>query len=501
MPLRGAIVSAAISLAIGGAAGFYGYKKSLTEKQLRYKKKMERVKEIEEEMLDEAKKKAEVILEQAEVKAQKIEDQRLAKMEEIQNRLLLREEKMDQKLEKLEEEKMKIVEKQREADQLIDQQKMKLSEIAGIKPEEAKQQIMERIEAEHQEELIRYIEKFKTIKAEEASKEAAIIISQALPKVAADTVSEFTSKMIDLPSEEFKGKLIGREGRNISLFEKLTGVELLIDDTPLSVRISSFDCEKRFVAAKTLELLIKDGRINPFYIEKVFNQVTADLQTTLMEKGKEALTVLNIPMMKPEVVRAIGQFFLRYSYGQNLWIHSLEVAKTSEMIAIELGLDPALAKKAGLRHDVGTVLAGAGESQTKVWADMLRKWWMDPVIVNAAESHHYDVEMTHPISWIVAAADAMSASRPGARFDTKEFFIEKMGELEKLIREVEGVEKVHIMQAGREIMVFVNPKMISDLQVEGLLQTVGKKIEEQLDYPGIIRLTALRETKLIQYLR
>ena len=501
MPLRGAIVSAAISLAIGGAAGFYGYKKSLTEKQLRYKKKMERVKEIEEEMLDEAKKKAEVILEQAEVKAQKIEDQRLAKMEEIQNRLLLREEKMDQKLEKLEEEKMKIVEKQREADQLIDQQKMKLSEIAGIKPEEAKQQIMERIEVEHQEELIRYIEKFKTIKAEEASKEAAIIISQALPKVAADTVSEFTSKMIDLPSEEFKGKLIGREGRNISLFEKLTGVELLIDDTPLSVRISSFDCEKRFVAAKTLELLIKDGRINPFYIEKVFNQVTADLQATLMEKGKEALTVLNIPMMKPEVVRAIGQFFLRYSYGQNLWIHSLEVAKTSEMIAIELGLDPALAKKAGLLHDVGKVLAGAGESHTKVWADMLRKWWMDPVIVNAAESHHYDVEMTHPISWIVAAADAMSASRPGARFDTKEFFIEKMGELEKLIREVEGVEKVHIMQAGREIMVFVNPKMISDLQVEGLLQTVGKKIEEQLDYPGIIRLTALRETKLIQYLR
>ena len=501
MPLRGAIVSAAISLAIGGAAGFYGYKKSLTEKQLRYKKKMERVKEIEEEMLDEAKKKADIILEQAEVKAQKIEDQRLAKMEEIQNRLLLREEKMDQKLEKLEEEKMKIVEKQREADQLIDQQKMKLSEIAGIKPEEAKQQIMERIEAEHQEELIRYIEKFKTIKAEEASKEAAIIISQALPKVAADTVSEFTSKMIDLPSEEFKGKLIGREGRNISLFEKLTGVELLIDDTPLSVRISSFDCEKRFVAAKTLELLIKDGRINPFYIEKVFNQVTADLQTTLMEKGKEALTVLNIPMMKPEVVRAIGQFFLRYSYGQNLWIHSLEVAKTSEMIAIELGLDPALAKKAGLLHDVGKVLAGAGESHTKVWADMLRKWWMDPVIVNAAESHHYDVEMTHPISWIVAAADAMSASRPGARFDTKEFFIEKMGELEKLIREVEGVEKVHIMQAGREIMVFVNPKMISDLQVEGLLQTVGKKIEEQLDYPGIIRLTALRETKLIQYLR
>lgn len=501
MPILWSIITAAVSLAIGGAAGFYGYKKSLSEKQLRYKAKMERARETEEEMLKEARKKAESVLEQAEIKAQKIEDQRLAKMEEIQNRLLIREEKMDQKLEKLEEEKIKIIEKQREIDEIIALQKEKLSEIANIKPEDAKTEIFQRVEQESQAELIRYIEKFKTIKAEEAQKEAAMIISQALPRIAADTVSEFTSKMIDLPSEEFKGKLIGREGRNISLFEKLTGVELLIDDTPLSVRISSFDSEKRFIAAKTLELLIKDWRINPFYIEKVYNQVVADLEVTLVEKGKEALTVLNIPMMKPEIVRTIGQFFLRYSYGQNLWIHSLEVAKTAEMIAVELGLDVWIAKRAGLLHDVGKVLAWAGESHTKVGADMLRKWGMDPIIVNAAESHHYDVEMTHPISWIVAAADAMSASRPGARFDTKEFFIEKMGELEKLILEVEWVDKVHIMQAWREIMVFVNPKLISDIQVEWLLKKIGEKIEEQLDYPGIIRITALRETKLVQYLR
>ena len=501
MPILWSIITAAVSLAIGGAAGFYGYKKSLSEKQLRYKAKMERARETEEEMLKEARKKAESVLEQAEIKAQKIEDQRLAKMEEIQNRLLIREEKMDQKLEKLEEEKTKIIEKQREIDEIIALQKEKLSEIANIKPEDAKTEIFQRVEQESQAELIRYIEKFKTIKAEEAQKEAAMIISQALPRIAADTVSEFTSKMIDLPSEEFKGKLIGREGRNISLFEKLTGVELLVDDTPLSVRISSFDSEKRFIAAKTLELLIKDWRINPFYIEKVYNQVVADLEVTLVEKGKEALTVLNIPMMKPEIMRTIGQFFLRYSYGQNLWIHSLEVAKTAEMIAVELGLDAGMAKRAGLLHDVGKVLAGAGESHTKVGADMLRKWGMDPIIVNAAESHHYDVEMTHPISWIVAAADAMSASRPGARFDTKEFFIEKMGELEKLILEVEWVDKVHIMQAWREIMVFVNPKLISDIQVEWLLKKIGEKIEEQLDYPGIIRITALRETKLVQYLR
>ena len=200
----------------------------------------------------------------------------------------------------------------------------------------------------------------------------------------------------------------------------------MIDDTPLSGRISSFDSEKRFIAGKTLETLIKDGRINPFYIEKVYNQVVADLEVTLMDKGKEALTVLNLPMMNPEIVRTIGQFFLRYSYGQNLWIHSLEVAKICENIAIELGLDPLVAKKAGLLHDVGKVIAGAGESHTKIGADMLRKWGLDPIVVNAAESHHYDVEMTSPHSRVVAAADAMSASRPGARFDTKDFFIEKM---------------------------------------------------------------------------
>ena len=495
------IVTAAVSLAIGWAAGFYGYKKTLNEKQLRFKKKMERAKELEDEILDEAKGKAEKILEQAEIKAQKIEDQRLAKMEEIQNRLLIREEKMDQKLEKLEEEKGKVLDKQREVDEIIEEQNKKLAEIAQISPDDAKAQIFQRIESDNQEEIVRFIEKFKTIKNEEAQKEAAQILAQAMPKLAADTVSEFTSKMIDLPSEEFKGKLIWREWRNISLFEKLTGVELLIDDTPLSVRISSFDSEKRFVAAKTLEILIKDGRINPFYIEKVYNQVVAELETTLMEKWKEALSLLNLPMMNPEIVRTIWQFYLRYSYGQNLWIHSLEVAKISENIAVELGLDPNVAKKAGLLHDVWKVIAAAWESHTKVGADMLRKWGIDPVIVNAAESHHYDIEMTSAYSWLVAAADAMSASRPWARFDTKDFFIEKMGELEKLILEVEWVEKVYIMQAGREIMVFVDPSVIPDTQLEELLENIWKKIEEQLDYPGIIRITALRETKLVQYLR
>lgn len=501
MQLRIAIALIVLSLLIWGGIWFFGYKKTLTEKAKKFKERMNRVKEIEEEYLENAKAKCDEIIEQAEKKAEKIEEQRLAKMEEIQNRLLDREEKMEKRLEKLEEEKVKVVELRQEAEEVIKQQKEKLSEISQLTPKEAKEQIFARVEEENKEEIVRFVEKYKRIKIEEAESEAAKIVVNSLQKISTQTISEFTTKTVELPNDEFKGKLIGREGRNISFFEKTTGVELIIDDTPGVVRLSSFDHEKRFVAAKTLELLIKDGRINPVYIEKIYNQVLEDLETIFMEKGKEALTSLNLPMMKPEIVKTIGKFYLRFSYGQSLWGHSVEVAKIAEALAIELGLDPVMAKKAWLLHDIGKVLSTTGESHTQLGADMLRKWWVDPIIVNAAESHHYDVPMTHPISWVVAAADAMSAARPGARFDTKEFFIEKMGELEKLIVEVQGVEKVHIMQAWREIMVYVNPKMIDDLEIENVLQEIWKKIEDQLDYPGVIRILGIRETKIIQYLR
>ena len=482
-------------------AWFFGYKKTMTEKAIKFKERMARAKEIEEEILEEAKKKWEQRIAEAEKKAEKIEEQRLAKMEEIQNRLLDREEKMEQRLEKLEEEKKKVLELRQQAEDVVKQQMDKLSEIWKLSPKEAKEQIFAMIEKEQASEIERFIEKYKTIKTEEAETEAAKIIVQSLPKLATQNIDEFTTKTVDLPNEEFKGKLIWREWRNISFFEKTTGVELLIDDTPGCVKLSSFDHEKRFIAAQTLEKLVKDWRINPMYIEKIYNQVVADLEQTFIEKWKEALNILNLPMMSPEIVKTIWQFFLRFSYGQSLWQHSVEVARIAEAIAIEVWLDPVMAKKAWLLHDVGKILSTTWESHTKLWADLLRKWWMDPIIINAAESHHYDVAMTHPISWVVAAADAMSASRPGARFDTKELFIEKMWELEKLITEVNGVDKVHIMQAWREIMVYVDPKEVPDQDIEKVLEEIWVKIEDQLDYPGIIRISWIRETKIIQYLR
>lgn len=489
------------ALAIWAAGGFFWYKKTLTEKAKQYKARMARVKETEEEMLAEARKKADWIIERAEDKADKIEEQRLKKMEEIQNKLLEREEKMGEKLEKLEKEKEKVVEKQKEVEDIIKQQTDKLAEIAWLKKEEAKDKLFANMEVEYQEEIKAFVEKMKTIKTEEADKEASQILAKALPRIASESVNEFTVKSVDLPNEDYKWKLIWREWRNISFFEKLTWVELIIDDTPMVVRISSFDSEKRFIAATVLKKLVKDGRINPHYIETFYNQVVEDLPNILIEKWKEALTQLNLPMMKPEVVKLIGQLYLRYSYGQSVRLHSVEVAKISEAIATEIGLDPIIAKKAWLFHDIGKIVATTWQSHTALWAETLKKLWMDEIIINAAESHHYDVPMTSPYSWIVAAADAISASREWARYDTSEMFIEKMSELEKLIKDVSWVDKVHIMQAGREIMVYVNPEEISDKDLEKTLKVIWEKIEEQLDYPGIIRITAIRENKLVEFLR
>lgn len=513
------IISIIASWGIWGLLGFYGYKKTLTTKALAYKAKMERIEEIEaekmeqlrkkeEEMINQSRKKAEDIITKGEEKAAKIEAnaekdiiRAQEKLEKIEERLLQKEEKLDEKKEQIEEEKAKIGEQQKQAEEFITLQAEKLTQIAQLTKEDAKEELLNIIKHTEEKEIKAFIEKYRNIKKEEADKEAMQIIARVMPRIAAESVGDFTSELVDIPDESFKGKLIGREGRNINFFEKVTGVELIVDDTPGVVRISCYEHEKRFIASTTLKRLLKDGRINPFYIEKFYNDIVNGFDEIVLEKWKEALTILNIPMMNPEVVHYIGRFFFRYSYGQNLRNHSIEVAKVAEGIASEMGEDPLLAKKAGLLHDIGKVIAQNGESHTAVGADALRKLWMHEIIINAAESHHFDVPMTNIISWIVTAADGISASRPGARFNTKDFFIEKMGELEKLILNIEGIHKVHIMQAGREIMVYVNPTKVTDTQIPEIIKTIGAKIESQLDYPGIIRMVVMRENKIVEYLR
>lgn len=278
--------------------------------------------------------------------AQKEYDKRMQKIDTMETKLTEKEERVDKKLESLETLKIELVEKEKEIVELVQEQQIKLSQVANLTPEEAKIKLFESIEQENKADIIKFTEKYKNIMQSEIESEAINIISKALPRVASECVSEYTTIAVDIPTEETKGKLIGREGRNVTSFERVTGVELLIDDTPLVVKLSSYDAEKRFLAAETLKRLIKDGRINPVYIEKMYTELSKNMDELLMNKGKDALQMLNLPTQHPDILKMIGQFRFRYSYGQNLWIHSIEVAKLAEVMANELGLDGTLAKKA-----------------------------------------------------------------------------------------------------------------------------------------------------------
>jgi len=493
-----------VALVLGAGLGYFFYGQVWKKKNVELQSKLDKADDTASGIVKKAEERyriAEQLAKETVDNAHAEAEKRLQKVEQFEARIMQKEERLDQKIDNLEKEKEKLAQKDQDLDVIIQEQKWMLSQVAGLTPEEAKEKLFARVQEDSSQELTTFIQKFATIKTEEAEKTAADIIAKVLPRVSMNSVSEFTVSMVDLPSEDMKGKLIGREWRNVSYFEKITGVELLIDDTPLVVKLSSYDNEKRFIAVEMLKRLLKDGRINPVYIEKMYHDVSQGIETLLLDKGKEALAMLNIPMLKPDIVRMVGQFHFRYSYGQNLWIHSIEVAKIAESIAAEMGLDTMMAKKAWLLHDIGKIATENGQAHTKVGADILRKYGFDEIIINTAEAHHFDIPLTSSIGWIVAAADAISAGRPGARFNSKDVFVERMSELEKLISSVEWVDKVHIMQAWREIMIFVNPTLITDIGVHTLLKDVGKRVEDQLDYPGIIRVVGIRETKVVDYLR
>ncbi len=476
--------------------------KTNTEKSVQNKKDwvVSEIKRLEEQarwILSKAENKAQDIV----TKSEKEADHKQKKIDQYEEKLGLKEEKLDQRIEKLDVKKEELIVKQKELDETLEKEKTILSDLSGLTPEDAKKQLFEQIETENQSEITRFINKWKMIKEEEAKEEAGKIIAKVLPRVAQEWLNEHVVSLIDLPSEDMKWKIIWREWRNINAFEKVTWVEVTIDDTPMTIKISSFDPEKRFIAKAVMDKLVKDWRINPVFIEKMHAEVIKSMPERFMKKGKEALTILNLPMMKPEVVETIWRFYLRYSYGQNLRLHSIEVAKLSEMLANELWLNADLAKKAWLLHDIGKIEAWNGEAHTKAWAEFLRKHKMHDVIVNTAEWHHFDVEMKYPEAFVVTAADAISASRLWARSDTKDLFIERMWNLENLITEMEGIDKSYIMSAWREIMAFFNPDTVDDKRMEELTQEIGTKIEEQLDYPGTIRIVWIREKKMTHFLR
>lgn len=378
----------------------------------------------------------------------------------------------------------------------IDEQLVQLERISALSQEEAKARIMEQVESKMEGEVYGYIREQEEIAHQQAEQMAKEIIAMAIDRYSQDEVTERTVSVIQLPNEEMKGRIIGREGRNIRAIEAATGVDLIIDDTPEVITISCFNPVRREIARETIEILIKDGRIQPGRIEEVVGKVSKNIEQTIKKAGEEALFELGIHRMDKELVRLVGTLKYRYSYGQNALKHSIEVAHLAGMMASELGLNQNLAKRAGLLHDIGKALDFEIEgTHVELGARVAKKHGENATIINAIESHHGDVEKTSIISYLVSSADTLSAARPGARFESFENYIQRLEQLEAIANSYDGVERTFAIQAGREIRVMVVPDKVDDTQATKLARDIRERIENEMTYPGQIKVTVIREVR------
>ncbi len=473
------------------------------------------------EMLEKARKEAEKIKREG-ILEQKEETHRLklefdkelkekkVDLKETEDRLLQREKNMDkrdelyQKRETLLDEKEErlnnkfdeIQDEKSKVEELKNEQLKLLQEIANFSKEEAKELLMDEVKQNMSKEVATYIKEQEQEAKMLADKNAKNLIVTAMQRYAADIANEQTITVVNLPNDDMKGRIIGREGRNIRTIEAITGVDLIIDDTPEAVVISSFDPLRREIARLTLETLIKDGRIHPTRIEEIYDKTSKDLKQKMMEYGNDALFELGITKMDSELVELVGKLHFRTSYGQNALTHSIEVAELAGVLAGEFDEDVNLAKRAGLLHDIGKAIDHDLEgSHVELGSQIARKYHENEVVINAIESHHGDTEATSIISSIVAIADSLSASRPGARNDSLENYIQRLSQLEAVGNEIEGVEKSFAVQAGRELRVIVKPEEVDDLKAHTIAREIKEKVETTLKYPGTIKITVVRETR------
>jgi len=397
--------------------------------------------------------------------------------------------------------KEKIVStKDEELDRIIAEQNRRLEKISGISNEEAKRILMKNLEEDAKQEAARIVKDIKDMAKHTANREAKEIIIQAIQRTAADHSVETTVSVVNLPNEEMKGRIIGREGRNIRSFEAATGIEIIVDDTPEAVVLSGFDPFRREIARVALEKLIADGRIHPARIEEVVEKIKKEMEDQILEDGEQALMEVGVPGVHPELVKLLGKLKYRTSYGQNVLQHSIEVAYLSGLMAAQLGLDGNLAKRAGILHDIGKAIDRYTEgTHTAIGLEMARKYNEGPVIQNAIESHHEDVEMISPISVLVQAADAISGARPGARRETLESYVQRLEKLEELAQSFSGVGKAFAIQAGREIRVMVDCEQTDDAQSEQLSSEIASTIQSKMEYPGQIKVTVIREYRAVDY--
>ena len=410
-----------------------------------------------------------------------------------------REATLDEREEKLTQRQKEIQAGQDEVENLKKEQLNLLEKISGFSKEQAKEVVMQKVKDGMAREVSIYINEKEMEAKIIAEKQAKELIVTAMQRYAADIASDQTVTVVSLPNEDMKGRLIGREGRNIRTIEAVTGVDLIIDDTPEAVVLSSFDPLRREIARVMLETLIKDGRVHPTRIEEVYDKVAKEMKEQIMDYGNGALFELGITKMKPELIELIGKLHFRTSYGQNALTHSLEVAELSGLMAAEIGEDVNLAKRAGLLHDIGKAVDHEIEgSHVSIGVDLARKYGEGEDVINAIASHHGDIEATSVISNLVAIADALSASRPGARNDSLENYIRRLTELEAVANDIEGVEKSYAMQAGRELRVIVSPMKVDDLQAHYIAREIKEKIESTLKYPGTIKIAVVRETRALE---
>ncbi|MDI6693039.1 MAG: ribonuclease Y [Anaerosomatales bacterium] len=505
------VVYVLVSLVLGVAIGYLAHRYFVSDAIARSRESAERLLEDAKRQAETTKK--EMLLEAKDeifrMKAQAEEEnkERRKDLAALENRLMQREEALERRAETLDKREHQLSSMQgqiqkmeRDLQEAIAQERERLEALAGMTTEQARQVLLERVRQDVTHDAAMIIREAETRAREEAERKARNIVSIAIQRVAADHTAESTVSVVHIPSDDLKGRLIGREGRNIRAFEQLTGINLIIDDTPEAVILSSFDPVRREIGRVTLEGLIADGRIHPARIEEMFAKATALVEQQIRDAGEAAALEVGIPNLHSDLIRTLGRLKFRTSYGQNVLKHSLEVAYLAGVIASELGVDPKVAKRAGLLHDIGKAIDHEVEGpHAVIGADLARRLGESPDVVHCIEAHHADVEPATVEAVIVQAADAVSASRPGARRETLESYIKRLEKLEKIAESHKGVEKSYAMQAGREIRVMVKPDEVSDAESTVLAREIAKQIEEELQYPGQIKVMVIRESRAIEY--